>query len=240
MHTWKLEPARDLGLPLKQRWRSPSRESGLIEAGFQAAWWTLVHGYLSAGHRLHLLGREHLPAEPPFVLIANHASHLDALVLTCSLNWRLRDRVFPIAAGDTFFEKTSQAAFAAGLLNALPLWRHKCGSHSLAELRDRLLQQPCVYILFPEGTRSRNGEMAPFKPGLGLLVAQTNVPVVPCHLDGTFEALPPHRRWPRLHKITLRIGEPLQFSDAPNEKVGWQEVVRSAEKAVRNVGQRNR
>src|SRR4051794_5880668 len=106
MDTWKLEPARDLGLPMRERWRSLRRESGLVEAGFQAAWWALVHGYLSAGHRLRFLGRENLPAEPPFVLIANHVSHLDALVLTCSLNWRLRDRAFPIAAGDTFFDKT--------------------------------------------------------------------------------------------------------------------------------------
>lgn len=76
-------------------------------------------------------------------------------------------------------------------MNALPIWRKNCGAHSLADLRERLLNGRSVYILFPEGTRTRTGAIGKFKPGLGRLVAGTNVPVVPCHLRGTFAALPP-------------------------------------------------
>ena len=100
-------------------------------------------------------------------------------MLAAPLPWRLRDRVFPIAAGDVFFETPMMSAFSAFFLNALPLWRKKCGPHALKELRDKLLEDPCVYVLFPEGARSRDGKMLPFKKGLGMLVAGTPVPVVP-------------------------------------------------------------
>src|SRR2546423_1144054 len=111
MENWKLEPARDLGLPPGQRLRSLRRESGLVETAAHVAWWALVRGYLAACHRLVIEGRHHLPEKPPFVLVANHASHFDALVLASPFPWRLRDRVFPIAAGDVFFETPVRSAF---------------------------------------------------------------------------------------------------------------------------------
>src|SRR5207253_1083373 len=123
----------------------------------------------------------------------------------------LRDKAYPIAAGDTFFEEPVVAAFAAAFINALPVSRKSAGRHALDDLRYKLIEERCVYILFPEGTRSRDGRMGRFKAGLGMLVAGADVPVVPCHLDGTFAALPPHRKRPRCERITLRIGEPLRF-----------------------------
>jgi 1-acyl-sn-glycerol-3-phosphate acyltransferase len=232
---WKLEPARDLGLPLREALQSHRRESGLLTTAGHHLWWGLVRGYLRLYHRLAVEGRENLPAEPPFVLVANHVSHLDALVLGAPLPARLRDRVFPVAAGDTFFEKPSQAFFAASFLNALPIWRRKCGAHALQQLRERLLREPCAYLLFPEGTRSRDGRLGRFKPGLGMLVAGTPVPVVPCHLDGTFRALPPHARLPRPCQIVVRVGEPLIFAGLPDERAGWAEVARTTAEAVRRL-----
>ena len=130
MDQWRLEPAHDLGLPTGQRLRSLQRESGLIETLARFGWWTAVRTYLTLAHRLSITGQEHVPAAPPFVLVANHSSHLDTLVLAASMRRLLWDRVFPIAAGDTFFETPIVAAFAAGLLNALPMWRRNCGSHA--------------------------------------------------------------------------------------------------------------
>jgi 1-acyl-sn-glycerol-3-phosphate acyltransferase len=232
---WRLEPARDLGLPLGQALRSQQRESGLLHTAGHLLWWGLVRGYLAACHRLTIQGRKYLPQRPPFVLIGNHVSHLDALVLAAPLPWRLRDCIFPVAAGDNFFETPVMSFFAAGFLNALPIWRKKAGAHALQQLRERLVHEPCGYILFPEGTRSRDGTMGRFKPGLGMLVAGTEVPVVPCYLDGTYEALPPHGRRPRFCKITMRVGEPLTFAGVANERAGWQEIARVTEAAVRRL-----
>ena len=132
-----------------------------------------------------------IPDEPPFVMIANHTSHLDALVLASVLPCRLCDRVFPVAAGDVFFNTSATSLFSATLLNALPMWRKNCGSHALKDLRRRLVDEPCGLILFPEGTRSRDGSLQAFKVGLGMLIAGTAVPVIPCHIDGAFQAFPP-------------------------------------------------
>jgi 1-acyl-sn-glycerol-3-phosphate acyltransferase len=235
MNEWNLEPAHDLGLPPEQRFKSLRRESGLIETIGHFACWSSIRLLLGVVHRLRIEGREHIPRQPPFVLISNHASHLDALVLASPLPWRIRDRIFPIAAGDVFFETPLASVLSACLLNALPMWRRKAGAHAMHELRDRLLDEPCAYILFPEGTRSRDGAMQPFKPGLGMLVAGTDVPIIPCHLAGTHAALPPDHSFPRPHPITLRVGAPLRFSGTTNTRDGWEDVARGCEAAVREL-----
>ena len=99
---------------------------------------------------------------------------------------------------------------------------NRCGSHAMQELRDRLISGPSIYILFPEGTRSRDGSLGRFKPGLGMIVAGAPVPVVPCHLEGAFAASPPGARVPRPLPLRLRIGAPLAFGDLPNDRSGWQ------------------
>jgi 1-acyl-sn-glycerol-3-phosphate acyltransferase len=233
MEPWQLEPARDIGLTMTERTRSLQRESGLVSTGLHLTCWTIIRTYLAFYHRLKIVGAENLPRQPPYILVANHTSHLDALVLATPLPWRIRDRVFPIAAGDVFFETPMMSAFSAFFLNALPMWRKKCGSHALQELRERLMSEACVYVLFPEGTRSRDGKLLAFKKGLGMLVAGTPVPVVPCYLSGCHEALPPDCKWPRPRRIRVRIGRPLDFADLPNERDGWEVLMRSVEDAVR-------
>jgi 1-acyl-sn-glycerol-3-phosphate acyltransferase len=233
MEEWRFEPARDLGLTRNQRRLSLRREVGLESAITCLAWRTVTRSYLALAHRLTIRGRENLPAHPPFVLIANHASHLDAIVLGAMLPARFAGSVFPIAAGDTFFTKRSSSIFATAWMNALPIWRKNCGTHSLEELRARLLRGESVYILFPEGTRTRDGAMAKFKPGLGRLVAGTEVPIVPCHLKGTFESLPATGNFPRPKKISVVIGQPLAFSGATNDREGWESISAKLEEAVR-------
>jgi 1-acyl-sn-glycerol-3-phosphate acyltransferase len=220
-------------LTRSERRLSLRREVGLEGAFACLVWWAVTQTYLTLAHRLKVCGRENLPAHPPFVLIANHGSHLDAVVLGALLPARLAGGVFPIAAGDTFFTKRSSSIFATTWMNALPIWRKNCGRHSLEELRARLLRGESVYILFPEGTRTRAGAMAKFKPGLGRLVAGTEVPIVPCYLKGTFESLPATRNFPRPRKITVAIGKPVTFSGVSNDRSGWESIAKNLEESVR-------
>ncbi len=196
-------------------------------------WWWSLRGYLALCQRVTIEGRENLPGTPPFVLVANHQSHLDALVLACALPLKLRNSVFPLAAGETFFKTPAARVFAAAAMNALPLWRRNAGRHALAQLRHRLTAEPCGYILFPEGTRSRTGIMAPFRPGVGMLIAGSSVPIIPCHIQGTFHALPPTRKIPRRARIRIRIGKPLDFSHLPNHRDSWNQIAASLEQGVR-------
>ena len=232
MEKWKYDPARDLDVPARESIKSVHREVGLITTATNSFRWLLMRGYFRVFHRREVQGKEHLPDELPAIFVANHTSHLDALVLASVLSARLNRRVFPVAAGDTFFETTPMAAFASLFMNALPLWRHKCCAHSLEDLRTRLIEEPCGYIVFPEGTRSREGRMARFKPGIGKLVAGTTVPVLPCHVEGAHRAWPAHGKWPRPFKIRLRIGEARCFDQVKNDRQGWNQIAASLEEAV--------
>ena len=235
MDPWRLQPARDTGLTPAERFRSVRRESGLLESLAHHFCFSLLRIYFAIAHRLTIVGREKLPAHGPFVLAANHCSHLDALALGAALKPRHRERAFPIAAGDVFFQSNVSSTFSAVMLNALPMWRKNCGPHALADLRRKLRQERSIFIIFPEGGRSRDGSMKPFKHGLGMLVAGTNVPVVPCGLVGAFEALPPNRRFPRPAVIKLVIGDALEFSLTPNDRSGWAQIAARVESSVRTL-----
>lgn len=232
MDNWELKPARDLGLPVFRRFSSIQREGRLSESCLRLLWWACVRGLLKIVNRLEVEGRDLLPTEPPFVLAGNHCSHLDALVIASSMPLRWRDCVFPLAAGDTFFEKSGAAAFAATFMNAFPVWRKKASARGPIDLRRRLQEDKCIYIVFPEGTRSRDGRMAPFKAGVGMLVAGTSIPVVPCRLTGTFEALRPGRRFPRPSKIRLQFGSPMTFENESRGHAAWARTAAALEASV--------
>jgi 1-acyl-sn-glycerol-3-phosphate acyltransferase len=233
--SWELRPARDLGLGPAERLRSIRREPGLAEHLTAAAWRTLVRRYLRLAHRLRIEGRENLPVAAPFVMVANHASHLDALALAAALPPSLAGCAFALAAGDTFFTSNAKAAFSAYAINALPVWRAKTSARDITELRQRLHEDRSVLILFPEGTRTRTGEMGSFKPGIGALVAGTDVPVVPCYLDGAHDAWPPERKLPRLRPLQLLIGAPVTFRDSGKDRAGLHGVSERCEQAVRDL-----
>ncbi|MGE0733655.1 MAG: lysophospholipid acyltransferase family protein [Alphaproteobacteria bacterium] len=235
MRKWKLRPADDFGLSFRERLFSQRRETGLIGAVSRWLLWLIARAYLRLYHRIRFDGREHLPASAPAILVANHTSHLDAPALAAALPLGWCDRTFALAAGDTFFTSLGAAAAITALLNALPIWRKKTRHKQLAALRERLSERHCVYILFPEGSRSRDGALAKFKSGIGPIVAGTEVPIVPCHIDGAFAAFPPQRKWPLPRRLTVRLGPPLTFPDTANDMQGWDAIAAALETAVRKL-----
>ncbi len=236
MSDWKYEPAGDVGLPAGEQWRSLARESGLPSVAANLAWTGLCGGYLRAAHGFRVERGELLPKRAPYVVVANHSSHLDAIVLAASLPRAHRSSAFPIAAGDTFFETKAAAAFAAMFLNALPMWRGKCGAHAMETLRARLIEGRSIYLLFPEGTRSRTGTMGKFRSGIGMLVAGTSVPIVPAWIDGAHAAMPPGARCPRRGTVRVRVGSPRDFLDVANDRAGWTQIAATLEAEVRALG----
>lgn len=236
MDDWKLQPARDLDLPLSKRLKSERREGGLIDTLAQISARTLIRIYLKLWHRVEFIGRENLPQSGPFVLSANHSSHLDSVVMAAMLPWRLRKNTFPLAAGDVFFETPFLKAFAAVVINALPMWRKNVGRHALDDLRQRLIDHDASYILFPEGRRSEDGSLLQFKAGLGMLTAATRAVVIPCYLDGVHKALRRGSKILRPAKIKMFIGKPIPCEPFPNTREGWKALVLEVERAVRALG----
>lgn len=233
LRDFNYQPASDTGVAVGRRATSVLREPGLLGATAHRATRKLMRAYLRAAHRLRVDGSEALPAEPPCILIANHTSHLDALALTAALPRAWGCSVYPLAAGDVFFESPARASLASLLVNALPVDRKSGGRHAIRCLRDRLIVHRCAFVLFPEGTRSADGRLGGFKPGLGMLVAGTPIPVIPCWIDGAFSCWPRQRRLPRRGPVRVRIGQALGFADSPNRRAGWDAVTQRCEEAVR-------
>lgn len=231
MSDWQIRPARDLGLAPSDRLRSLSRERGLVGIVANGLWRRALRLYLATAHRLEVVGREHLPP-PPFCMIGNHTSHLDALTLAASLRGEAARAAHALAAEEVFFGSSAGAAFSAYAVNALPVRRGRTKRGEIEMLRTRLTEDRLVYILFPEGTRSRSGELGEFKPGLATLVLGSAVPVVPCWLEGAHAAWPPDRQWPRPGKLRLRIGAPLHFDGLPSDASGRAALTAACRDAV--------
>jgi len=211
MTSWNYATAPDLNQSLAQRLRRFPRQPHLwmFVLRFLAA--LFLRGWLKVWHRFSVEGRENLPLGESFVLVANHQSHLDALCLKAGMPLGELHRTFPAAAADYFFASLPSSAFTAVVINGLPFDRKVDGEASLARCRELLQTPGNVLILFPEGTRSATGELGRFRSGIGRLIEGTDVPVVPCHLEGAFEAMPKGSRFPRPRKLRLRIGKARRF-----------------------------
>ncbi len=236
MYLWNLKPARDISESPRQRIKSLNRERGVVLGVISMMIWYLVGLYMKIWHRLEIEGRENLPADGPFVLVSNHSSHLDTPALGLALPLRLR-HFFTLAAEDHFFRKIGSSFFVVLTVNALPMPRDGKGKgrETIAFLRGRILADQIGLILYPEGTRTRTGDMARFRCGIGALVAGTQVPVVPCYIDGAFKALSASSKVPKPSKIRVRIGKSMKFENAVADTDGCSNVSKSLELAVRNL-----
>lgn len=214
---WRYKPAPDLEKSLAERLRTFPRYPDMTLYAGRAALQVVMRAYLKAYHRLTIHGREHLPLNESFVMVCNHASHLDTVSLLAALPIRRVHRTFPAAAADYFFSSVPRSALSVLFVNALPFDRVARGAESLEVCRDLLARRNHVLILFPEGTRTQTGEVGDFRSGIGRLVSGERTPVVPCYLDGAFDAFPKGAVFPRPRRLTLRIGKPLRFQDSSRD-----------------------
>jgi long-chain acyl-CoA synthetase len=157
-----------------------------------------------------VVGSEHASAlREPVVVCANHGSHFDIPLLQRALPGRVRRRLAVAAAADYFFDDPVRRFLVLAGAAAFPFDRHERPRESIDRVEERLRLGWHV-ALFPEGTRSRTGTMAPFRPGIGVIATQLRAAVLPAYLDGAYRVLPPGRRWPRRGRVTVRFGAPIR------------------------------
>ena len=237
---WNLKPARDLGLDSVSRMKSIARETGFFGNAIRSIWWIFVRSFLKNWNHFQIHGDENLPKNLPFVLIANHSSHLDVIVLSLSIPLSQRSKVFALAAEDHFFQDVSTSAFASLIINALPMTRTGGGKgrESIDFFRTRLTCDKIGLIIFPEGTRSRTGDLGAFRSGIGNLVAGTDIAVVPCFISGVHKAMPPDKSIIKRHPIAVYIGQPLTFKTVEQTKEGCESVAFQCQAAVKQLQQK--
>jgi 1-acyl-sn-glycerol-3-phosphate acyltransferase len=161
-----------------------------------------------------VLGTERLSGlSGAFVVVSNHTSHLDAPLILGSLPRRLARYVAAGAAADYFFDVWWRRGLTSLFFNAFPVDR--TGLRGRKGMATSLLDEGVPLLLFPEGTRSRTGEMGAFKPGAAALCISRDVPCVPVGIVGASEAMPYGKYWPESGRppIWIMFGEPLRPED---------------------------
>ncbi|WPO88185.1 lysophospholipid acyltransferase family protein [Herbiconiux sp. KACC 21604] len=144
-----------------------------------------------------------------FIVVANHSSHLDAPLIMCGLPRRLGRYLAAGAAADYFFDIWWRRILTALFFNAFPIDR--TGTAARQGVSKKLLGRGVPLLVFPEGTRSKTGEMASFKAGAAALSISCDVPCVPVALVGASLAMPRGRNWPIPGRppVAVIFGEPM-------------------------------
>ncbi|MFW5722750.1 MAG: AMP-binding protein, partial [Desulfohalobiaceae bacterium] len=165
---------------------------------------------------LTVQGKENIPSHGPVVLLPNHQSYLDPLVLAACLDIGFLDRTYWAGWTGVMF-RNPLARFLSRITQVVPIDPQRAARSSLA-FGAVVLKRERNLVWFPEGQRSPNGTLLPFKPGLGLLLDRYPVTVVPVAIQGTHQALPPGRAWPRRVRFTVTFGSPWDGSALEEER----------------------
>jgi 1-acyl-sn-glycerol-3-phosphate acyltransferase len=160
-------------------------------------------------------GRERLEGlADPVIFIGNHSSHLDAFALFMALPERFRRRVAFGSAADRWFLKgrkgiQKQPWFLSLTMNSFPIQRG--GGRGALAYAEWLLERSWSLVIFPEGTRSTTGKLAPFRHGVSILALAKDVPVVPIYMQGLRELRPKGSQEIKVGPVRVRIGDPIRF-----------------------------
>ncbi len=168
----------------------------------------------------------------PVLFASNHQSHLDTPAIFAALPMRWRYRVAPAMSQDYFrawleprgapWQKRLAAMFeyflVSGIFNAYPLPQRMAGVRRALKYTGELIDGGYCPLVFPEGKRTPDGSLQPFKTGIGLMATRLRAPVVPIHVAGLFEIYSIHDHWPKRGTVRVTIGSPLHFEDDSNEE----------------------
>ena len=166
--------------------------------------------------------------ERPVIFAANHSSHADTSLILHALTDRARDRTVVAAAADYWFKRPLLGNIVSLFLNTFPFSRTG-GAQAQLHSSSQLLKSGWNLVLFPEGSRSPDGRIQEFKPGVGHLARETGTPVVPMHIRGAYQIMPKGQKLPLPGPVRVRIGKPMSLEP----KEGSREFTVRVEKAVR-------
>ncbi|WP_328988925.1 1-acyl-sn-glycerol-3-phosphate acyltransferase [Kribbella sp. NBC_01245] len=163
-------------------------------------------------------GRENVPRQGRVILASNHLSFIDSIVIPL---WAPRPVVF-LAKAEYFRGKGLRGRLVAAFFSAIDAIGVERGTHGAAQASLdaalEVLRADKAFGIYPEGSRSRDGRIYRGKTGVAWLAFASGAPVVPVGVIGTDRIQPIGKSWPRIHRPTIRYGEPLVF-DPPGDGI---------------------
>ena len=154
--------------------------------------------------RWRVYNAERVPLKGGVILASNHASYVDPPLIGAGV-WRL---INFLARANLF--SIPVVGWVLRQWEVVPVDRDGGGAVGLRAILERLLAGGAI-VLFPEGTRTRDGKLQPARSGIGLTVIKSNAPVVPVRVFGMFEAYGRHLRCPRPYRVAVKFGQPMRF-----------------------------
>jgi 1-acyl-sn-glycerol-3-phosphate acyltransferase len=161
---------------------------------------------------LQVRGTQHLPASGGVLIVANHQSFLDPVVLGVMFNR-------PMAyLADAYLFKFKPFGWLIRKLHAFPI---NTGKGDIAAMKEmiRLLQAGEILTVFPEGTRTSDGKLQTIEGGVALAIRRARVPVMPAIIVGAYEAFPRQSKIPRVGKVRVIFDKPRQMHDLKSEQI---------------------
>ena len=165
-------------------------------------------------HSFRTSGADSLPPGP-LILAPNHASYLDPPATGCGLF-----RATYYLARHTLF-KPPIASWLLPSIGSIPVNQNSPGPSSLKNIFE-VFKNGGTLVLFPEGQRTFDGSLRKAEPGIGMIAARANVPVVPVHIIGSREAMPRNGSWHPFRPIRVVYGQPMRFSGDPKSRQDFQ------------------
>ena len=179
--------------------------------------------------RMRVHGRENIVEDGPALLAMNHQSFLDPpLAAICC-----RREIFFLGR-KTLFDVPVLGSVLRHL-NVIGLDREGSDMSALKTVIRTIRGGGCT-IVFPEGTRTRDGNLQPARPGAGLIIAKTLAPVIPMRIFGAFDAFPRDAKFPRPRRLTIVIGVPLRFTPADIEGPSREVYQRLSDQVMARIG----
>ena len=181
--------------------------------------------------RMEIIGIENLPESGGLIIASNHVSYLDPAVLVASLN----RKIYFITKKEVF--KNTFVSFILKNLNAFSVNRENVDILSFKKAIN-ILREEKVLGIFPEGTRSLNGELQELKLGVVKIAMKTGVPILPVGIIGTYEIYPQGKKFPTLfkYKIIVHYGIPQHFNKLKlRDKIYQKEALNLLSKKIREL-----
>lgn len=197
--------------------------NNILTKSLRPLFYIFIRLYFKIFHKLKISGYKSYYSKNSYIIIANHSSHLDTpLILSCFSLDKV-NKIRAIAALDYFFSKPPVRILSHLLCNLIPINRKTADLTSIEMISDFLNEGGSI-IFFPEGTRTRNGKINKFKPGISLLIKKTKAKVLPVYIKGTYDCMNYRMKLPRRVPLEIKFGTPLTYDKLFKNKKEYDKI----------------